>query len=95
MEQVRNFAERMCFLDKNADNISIIDILMEVDSKAKEIRALLLEVTFHSADVVCVPRKELEEVVRISDRKHDAWDAVKKAIAASPEYVAEQSYKGE
>ena len=75
--------------------ISDCNILYEYEKDMDQIQALLLEVPFHSADVVCVPRKELEEVVRISDRKHDAWDVVKKAIAASPEYVAEQPYKGE
>jgi hypothetical protein len=34
---------------------------------------------------VLVPVDALREVIRISDRDHEAWDAVKAALAASQE----------
>jgi hypothetical protein len=37
------------------------------------------------AGKVLVPVDALREVIRISDRDHEAWDAVKAALAASQE----------
>lgn len=39
---------------------------------------------------VLVPLEPLLEVLKISDRKHDAWDAVKAAITASQEHGNDQ-----
>ncbi len=37
-------------------------------------------------------REAMEEVLRISDRKHDVWDAAKEALALTPDLSALDAY---
>jgi mannose-1-phosphate guanylyltransferase len=92
MEQADCYAKSfMCEVLARSHTAAVLPANAVKNMEHEKLRALLLEVPNSHVmatpeGYVCVPRKAIEEVVRISDRKHDAWDAVKEAIAASPEY---------
>ena len=62
----------------NAELEKWIELVDDVCIPVRAIRALF-------AGKVLVPVDALREVIRISDRDHEAWDAVKAALAASQE----------